>query len=33
MDFVMCQATEVLLADPEEVCKSDLEAMDFGDMD
>jgi hypothetical protein len=33
MDFVMYQAAEVLQVDPEEVCKSDSEAMDFGDMD
>jgi hypothetical protein len=33
MDFVMYQSAAVLQAVPEEVCKSDSEAMDFGDMD
>jgi hypothetical protein len=33
MDFVMCREAEVLQVDPEEVCMSDSEAMDFGDMD
>jgi hypothetical protein len=32
MDFVLYQEAEVLQVDPEEVCKPDSGAMDFGDM-